>query len=123
MKHSKGKTKVHPIHKRVHVAEEYAPADFFGRFDTRMNRLIQHLFEQGMLTDVTDKAFGDAIGRSANAVFCWRTFRSFPNSVSLVLIHRAFGVDMHWMCGLKGQTLSQAFDKSHTQGRALAKAA
>lgn len=91
------------------VHAEHAPKEFFGRFDLRFNRLVQHLFEQGEIADTTNKAFGDAIGRKASTVMSWRAYKSFPNSVSLVKIALKFDVDINWIVGLRGQKISDAF--------------
>lgn len=95
--------------RKVEVAAEFAPAEFFGRSDLRFNRLIQYLFDQGIIEDVTDRAFADAIGRQSDTVRRWRSYVSFPNSVSLVKIARRFDVDVNWLVGLSGNSLENAF--------------
>jgi hypothetical protein len=111
------------IERLVHIAEENVPENFFGRFDLRINRLIIHLFEQGMIDGDSDRSFAEAIGRMPHTVWSWRTYRSFPNSVSLVKMYQAFGVDIHWLCGLRSNNIAEAFDKTHEQGKILAKVA
>lgn len=97
---------------RVHVEAEFAPAEFFGRSDLRMNRLVQHLFELGVIEDVTDAAFARAINRRPSTVRRWRTYHSFPNSVSLVLMAKKFNVDINWIVGLRGNAIEDAFSSA-----------
>lgn len=100
--------------KKIKVEEEFAPAEFFGRSDLRFNYLISHLHQEGILEDTTDRAFGDAIGRTAHTVGRWRNYQSFPNSVSLVLIAKTFKVDINWIVGLRGNSLKNAFTEDRT---------
>jgi hypothetical protein len=99
---------------------ELTSARLFGKFDWRINRLIHHLFEIGELDDTTDRAFGESIGRSKETIWKWRSYRSFPNAVSLILIHKRWNIDIHWLCGLRGQMLKDAFVKKERKLKLVA---
>ena len=93
----------------IKVHEEYARVEFFGRFDLRINRLINHLAAEGLIKDTTDRAFAESIGRQPQTVNFWRNLHTFPNSVSLMLIAKKFGVSIDWMCGFYGNALSDCY--------------
>jgi len=97
------------VSRNVHVAAEYAPADFFGRFDLRLNRLMKDLFQRGLIDDETAPALSRAIGRQPSTVGRWLNYESFPNSVSLVKLAQKFDVDINWICGLRSNAIEDAY--------------
>jgi hypothetical protein len=107
--------------KIIEIQAEYAPKDFFGRFDLRLNRLMTDLAQRGLIDDATAAAFGRAIGRRGSTVARWLDYESFPNSVSLTKIAVEFEISINWIVGLQGNNIADAYLSSRPAAHRKAK--